>query len=691
MRYVLIDYMHLAHRCIAAQPLSATTMVGGEMKVVDTTVPNYTIKNIYRYGGKGLFYTGVFFEGGKNRRKDYFKEKSIDGTGYKGNRSGLFSSTYEGIDLTIQMLLQGKSSLYRAEGFEADDLIYAMVKKIKELDSTTPIDVVTNDSDLLPLVDDQVSVYIRGTREYSEPGAPILKMYYQVTPRSWDEYLSYSSQYKAFNIPYNAMILQKIIRGDKSDNIAPAVEGYGGVKFSKLMQEMRDSSYLYTSGELITKVSEKVTDIIISNIEKGLNLYKPLIDKNYISNHAKQSLLKLEVILKESLDLKSIAGEDNLVFKKALGGSYSDFQLDTYISEAQKLKVIELVSVSEYSKFFISVLPSWFKYKIEQGIKEAISKNELDANINIVKHYIEQIWSCQTANSFLNIEISKHLLSVEKTEIMELKKLLKLTLSKRENWVDGTISDILISSIESKKGNFSILKSFDSNTIMSIFQYTALVQLSSLLSPYFNFDSLNKVEKVDVEKPTSIDMGKLVGEDSWVLPLDLYTVQIYSVLEAYFNLKRKTKKAVKEFTEALNELLGQNSKTFIEDNLEEIYLESGKALGKIKENKKQYADKNIKNIELNNILKQLFGESFISEGVEYVKSGVDFENIFRYGMDFNKIARPVLKNWFSEEEIDAMKYIYEGINLQSIDLELPKQLNHGALQQALLPLQIHLK
>lgn len=239
MRYVLIDYMHLAHRCIVAEPLSVTVPMNGELKVIDTTIANYTIKNIFSYGGKGLFHTGVFFEGGSDYRKAYFsKDGSIDGDGYKGGRAEQRGSFYTGINLAMQLMQQGRVSLFRCGGYEADDLIYNMVLRIKEEDTTTPIDIITNDADLLPLVDEQVSVYIRGTREANEDGCPTRRLYYQVTPRTWEDYLSYTSAYKNYKIPYNSMLLFKMIRGDKSDNVAPACKGFGGKKYSELMERM---------------------------------------------------------------------------------------------------------------------------------------------------------------------------------------------------------------------------------------------------------------------------------------------------------------------------------------------------------------------------------------------------------------------------------------------------------------------
>lgn len=238
MRYVIIDYMHLAHKCYNVQPLSATVNIDGVPTTIDTTIPNYTIKNIYNYGGRGRFYTAVCFEGGSNVRKAYFANNSCDGSGYKGNRAGLRGPFAEGVNMTVQLLINGKVSCYRHQGLEADDMIFSLIQQIKAVDKVTPIDVITNDADLLPLVDNQVSVYMRGTREYAKDGCPTRRLYYQVTPDTWEEYLGYTSAYRNFYIPYNSMLLFKMIRGDKSDNIAPAIKGYGGKKYSGLMERM---------------------------------------------------------------------------------------------------------------------------------------------------------------------------------------------------------------------------------------------------------------------------------------------------------------------------------------------------------------------------------------------------------------------------------------------------------------------
>lgn len=238
-RYVLVDFNHLAHRCMMMEPLTTTVSINGVPTVVDTTIATGTIKNVFNYGGRGTNYTAVCLEGGNNIRKQYFAENSPTGkkTVYKDGRKKN-SRLFAGLDLAVHLMHEGNVSLYRQEGLEADDCIYSLVQKIKSIDTTTPIDIITNDSDMLPLVDYQVSVYMRGTRQFAKEGCPEHRLYYQVTPDTWEDYLGYTSAYKDYIIPYNSMLLFKLIRGDKADNVPASVQKYGAVKYSNLMRTM---------------------------------------------------------------------------------------------------------------------------------------------------------------------------------------------------------------------------------------------------------------------------------------------------------------------------------------------------------------------------------------------------------------------------------------------------------------------
>ncbi|MNL91365.1 DNA polymerase I, thermostable [compost metagenome] len=249
-RIVLVDFMHLMHKLYNVQPLSTTCKIGGVVETVDTTMPTITIKSIFKYSGRGDYPIGVFLEGGNSVRKAYFKAMNST-EDYKGSRPKQKNSFYKGTDLTVNLLNNGGVRLYRVAGKEADDLIGSAVRKFKEEYPDYAIDIVTNDSDLLPLVDSQVSVYMRATRQYSEPGCPVLNKYYQVTPDSWEDFLGYSSKYKNYYIPFNTMLLFKMIKGDKSDDVAAKfkdqetgrtleIKGYGAKKYSSIMEDMEN-------------------------------------------------------------------------------------------------------------------------------------------------------------------------------------------------------------------------------------------------------------------------------------------------------------------------------------------------------------------------------------------------------------------------------------------------------------------
>lgn len=300
-RYIIIDFLHLAHRCIKLPRMTATVKCNGEIKKIDTTIANSTIKNIWRYSGKGLFPTAVCLDGG-SWRKNYFAKgfEDVDGeqTGsseYKANRETQDNPFYQGVNNTIMLLMNGKVSLYRKTGMEADDLLYSLVRKIKEVDTTTPIDVITNDSDILPLVDEQVSVYIRGTREHNVEGCPIVKGYFQVTPETWDEYISYSSYYRNFKLPYNSILLYKIIRGDTSDTVPMAVKGYGAKKFVEFLDKLKadgcDFSKVFRYGkDFDTEIAPWLVKYFtedemrrIKFVYEGINLrYVPTVEKPHL-------------------------------------------------------------------------------------------------------------------------------------------------------------------------------------------------------------------------------------------------------------------------------------------------------------------------------------------------------------------------------------------------------------------------
>lgn len=250
-RIVLIDFNHQTHIIMNSKAprfyhnvtLGSTegaqihdekhSLTGRTIKV-ETTVPNFTIKNAFRWSRQGKDKLGVCFDSRCVFRKEYFKTDEFGNTAeqeYKGGRKPMLRDMYEGADLTLDILNKAGVSVYKADNYEADDLIYSLVQICKEKYPNTPIDIICNDADLFPLVDEQVSVWYR-SRKYTYAMDKSLEKtkYCQVTPYNYKEIVGDLSSYKKFDMEYNTVLLHKLLRGDASDGIPGFIHPKTGKK-----------------------------------------------------------------------------------------------------------------------------------------------------------------------------------------------------------------------------------------------------------------------------------------------------------------------------------------------------------------------------------------------------------------------------------------------------------------------------
>lgn len=280
-RVLIVDFNHLVHTYMnSGHRLSKTVMVNGQPKLIDTTIQNGTIKAIHRWSNGGKYPTAVCFDSPVPSRKAYFAKAFNMGVesdkAYKAGRSGLSGEAYEAIEMVKDLLISAGISCFKGQNYEADDLIFACVQKAKEDYPDHAIDIVTNDADLLPLVDDQVSVFLRSKKMTWAESKELEKAHYiQVTPKNYQEIVEDLSSYRKFLVPYNSILLHKILRGDSADNISASVKKlFPPKKYNALIDDLQlrgiDLSSLFKYGKCVEKlVSIKTGEVVDMNHDRS--------------------------------------------------------------------------------------------------------------------------------------------------------------------------------------------------------------------------------------------------------------------------------------------------------------------------------------------------------------------------------------------------------------------------------------
>jgi DNA polymerase-1 len=223
-RVIIVDFNHMVHTYFHSNHrLSVKVNQGGIIMDKDTTIQSGCIKSIHRWSNGGVNPTAVCFDRPVPARKYYWQSKFSDmkvgsGNEYKGGRERMADAMFQGSSDCELLMSRAGIACYARPNYEADDLVYACIKRAKELYPGTPIDVITNDADLLPLVDDTVSVFIRSKKGTWAESKDLEKPHYiQVTPKNYQTIVEDMSAYKGFCVPYNTLLLHKLLRGDSSD------------------------------------------------------------------------------------------------------------------------------------------------------------------------------------------------------------------------------------------------------------------------------------------------------------------------------------------------------------------------------------------------------------------------------------------------------------------------------------------
>src|ERR671916_1969111 len=224
MRVYLIDGCSLLYRAFYALPQSIVTTSG----LPTNALYGFTSMVLKLLSSEEEVGIGVVWDSGKPAfRMEIFPE-------YKAQRTSMPEELKAQLDHLDEILEAMNIPAIRAEGFEADDVLATLSKRLPE---DVELMIVTGDQDAMQLVDGSVKV-LRTTRGVSETkayGRDEVIEEYGVTPEQIPDY--------------------KALVGDSSDNI-PGVRGIGPKGAASLLAKFGTIENLY---ENLKKVETKGT------------------------------------------------------------------------------------------------------------------------------------------------------------------------------------------------------------------------------------------------------------------------------------------------------------------------------------------------------------------------------------------------------------------------------------------------
>ncbi|WP_275372785.1 hypothetical protein [Clostridium tertium] len=238
------------------------------------------------------------FDRKSNRKKE-------DST-YKANRKGNSGILFQSIELEKGLANMGFNTM-AVEGLEADDLIYSLVNKYyNQYDS---IEIYGTDRDLAALVDRKVQFI---STNKNVPSIDINNFETKTIP--------------GFQLPYNSIYLYKILFGDTSDTIQPAInrDTKGKAFFYNTINKVAKIGYTgqkLNSVDFINAVIKSIKDpslrqVLVSNANKVLPRYVDLTIKPTILNEGEM------IVFLSTFKMKSIAKRFNVFYDKDIGYEY---------------------------------------------------------------------------------------------------------------------------------------------------------------------------------------------------------------------------------------------------------------------------------------------------------------------------------------------------------------------------------
>ncbi len=375
-KILLLDGNSLLYRAFFALPTTMKNLEGSHTNAM------YGFLNMFEKVKTKIKPDGIYvmfdLKGGSFRNELYPE--------YKANRSKMPEELFTQVEPLKDILKAMNICILEKKGFEADDLIGTLSKKIS--DSGNHAYIVSGDKDTLQLIGDNVTVIytkkgISTTIEYNQD---VLMQDMGLTP----------SQI----IDYKALV------GDKSDNI-PGIKGIGEKSAMKLLEDYSNLENILENIENISSKSIKtkiqneamigVMSKRLATIDVNVNIdfdinecydnnpdiekLLPLLDK-YDLNSIKKNYLKDEVIQKSFFDSSTIPDVVTI---------YSEEEL---IKEIKKVDDIAIHNYENYLYFYNEKFNNIIK------IDSVIVKDCLGSiNTNIISYDSKQIYKIFMNNS----------------------------------------------------------------------------------------------------------------------------------------------------------------------------------------------------------------------------------------------------------------------------------------------------
>lgn len=236
-KLVLIDGNSLFNRAFYSTPLSFTNSDG---------IPTNAI-----YGFTTMLFKAIIdikptrLAVAFDLRAPTFRHKMY--SDYKGNRKGMPEELAVQVPLIKSMLAAMGIKYYELEGYEADDILGTIAKKIPE-----ETHIVTGDYDYLQLIDDSTTIYI------TKKGLSNL------------ECNNKSTLFEDKGLVPSQIIDMKSLMGDSSDNI-PGVKGVGEKTALNLLNKYNTLDGVY---ENIDEIKGKLKEKLVNDKEKAYLSYE---------------------------------------------------------------------------------------------------------------------------------------------------------------------------------------------------------------------------------------------------------------------------------------------------------------------------------------------------------------------------------------------------------------------------------